>query len=73
MRNFVIYPSLNYLGQQKEGACDSRDIQLSRDMNNSQERLVERTDNKEQHGRPRRKWKASINTTEHKSVCDELL
>ena len=29
-------------------------------MNNSQESLVEHTDNKKQRGRPRRKWKASI-------------
>jgi hypothetical protein len=62
-----LYPSLNNLGQQKQGACDSRNIQLSRDMNNSQERLVEHTDDKKKLGRLALIW------TDHKSVCDELL
>jgi len=56
-----LYPSLNNIGQQKQVECDSRNIQLSRGMNNSQEKLVEHTYNKTQHGRPSRKWKASIN------------
>jgi len=56
-----LYPSLNNIGQQKQVQRDSRDIQLSRDMDNSQERLVEHTDNKTQRGRPSRKWKVSIN------------